>query len=111
MSARGGWFEVDRSGLAEIARRRGMAFIVTEPIQNGWDEAGVTEVEVTLEPVPGAPRVDLTVRDDAPDGFRDMADSYMMFRSSYKLANPEQRGRFNVGEKLILARAALEPKP
>ena len=26
-----------------------------------------------------------------------------MFRTSYKLANPEQRGRFNIGEKLLLA--------
>ena len=32
------WFQVDRKGLAEIARRRGMAFIITEPIQNAWDE-------------------------------------------------------------------------
>lgn len=105
MATRKGWFEVDRNGLAEIAKRRGMPFVVTEPIQNGWDEAGVTEVSVELTPVPNSPTVDLVVRDDAPDGFRDLADSYMMFRTSYKLANPEQRGRFNVGEKLILATA------
>lgn len=96
------WFEVDRRGLADIAKRRGMQFIITEPIQNAWDE-DTTEVEVRLEPVAGVPAVDLTVSDDSPDGFRDMADSYMMFRTSYKLANPEQRGRFNIGEKLLLA--------
>jgi hypothetical protein len=103
MSRRNGsWFEVDRRGLAEIAKRRGMSFIITEPIQNAWDEA-TTRVEVEMTAVPGAPKVDLVVRDDSPDGFRDLADSYMMFRTSYKLANPEQRGRFNVGEKLLLA--------
>lgn len=97
-----GWFEVDRRGLAEIAKRRGMAFIITEPIQNAWDE-NITRVDVTMDPVPGVPKVDLTVADDSPDGFRDLADSYSMFRTSYKLDNPEQRGRFNVGEKLLLA--------
>ena len=96
------WFQVDRKGLAEIARRRGMAFIITEPIQNAWDE-DVKRVDITLTPVPGVPRCDLTVTDDSPDGFRDLADSYMMFRSSYKLADSEKRGRFNIGEKLLLA--------
>lgn len=102
MSAARPWFEVDRAGLAEVAKRRGMAFIVTEPVQNAWDEK-TTEVRLTLEAVPGAPRVNLTVADDSPDGFRDLADSYMMFRASYKLDFPEKRGRFNVGEKLLLA--------
>ena len=101
MSKRG-WFEVDRKGLAEVAKRRGMAFIVTEPVQNAWDE-DITECAIQMTAVPGKPQVELIVTDDSPDGFRDMADSYMMFRQSYKLANPEQRGRFNIGEKLLLA--------
>jgi len=96
------WFEVDPKGLAEIAKRRGMAFITTEPIQNAWDEQ-TTRVEVYLHPVPKTAKADLVVRDDSPDGFRDLADSYMMFRQSYKLSNPEQRGRFNIGEKLLLS--------
>lgn len=98
----GGWFEVDRKGLADVAKRRGMAFIVTEPVQNAWDE-DVKEVSIDMNPVVGKAQVQLTVRDDSPDGFRDLADSYMMFRQSYKLGNPEQRGRFNIGEKLLLA--------
>lgn len=102
MSKRKGWFEVDRRGLAEIAKRRGMDFIITEPIQNAWDE-DVREVRVNLVPVPGKAQARLVVEDDSPDGFRDLADSFMMFRSSYKLDNPQQRGRFNVGEKLLLA--------
>ena len=43
------WFQVDRKGLADIARRRGMAFIITEPIQNAWDE-DVKAVSITLTP-------------------------------------------------------------
>ncbi len=97
-----GWFEIDRAGLAEIAKRRGMAFIVTEPVQNAWDEDS-TLIEFQLDPVEGKPRAVLTVSDDSPEGFRDLADSYRMFRTSYKLADPEKRGRFNLGEKLLLA--------
>ena len=97
-----GWFDVDRKGLAEIAKRRGMAFIVTEAIQNAWDE-DVTRVDVTMSAVHQRPMVRLRVEDDSPDGFRDLADAYTMFRESYKLDDPEKRGRFNVGEKLLLA--------
>ena len=96
------WFEVDHDGLADIAKRRGLAFIVTEPIQNSWDE-DTSRVDVELTAVPGKARVDLVVRDDSPEGFRDLTDSYKMFRTSRKLANPEQRGRFNIGEKLLLS--------
>jgi len=56
-----------------------------------------------MEPVPGKALVKLVVQDDSPDGFRDLADAYTMFRPSYKLDNAEQRGRFNIGEKLLLA--------
>lgn len=100
------WFTVDRAGLVAIAKRRGMAFVVTEPVQNAWDEQA-TRVELTLRPVPNRALVEITVTDDSPDGFRDIADSYMMFRESYKVGNPEQRGRFNVGEKLLLAMAEM----
>ena len=98
------WFEIDRQGLTEIAKRRGMAFIITEPIQNAWDES-TRRVEVTLQGVPRSARVDLTVTDDSPDGFADLTDSHTLFRQSRKLADPEKRGRFNLGEKLLLATA------
>ena len=96
------WFEVDQAGLAEIAKRRGMSFIVTEPVQNAWDEDS-SEVHFTLQAIPGRPQAVLTVTDDSPEGFRDLSDSYMMFRTSRKIEDPEKRGRFNVGEKLLLA--------
>src|SRR6185312_11143672 len=72
-------------------------------VQNGLDEAGVTRIDITLTPVPGHPLADLTVEDDSPEGFKDLSHAYTMFAESYKRANPEQRGQFNFGEKLVLA--------
>jgi len=103
MSKSNGWFTVDRDGLAAVAKRRGVACLLLEPVQNSWDEKGVSFVQVDLTPVDGKPRVELRVEDDSPDGFRDLAESYTMYKRSYKVANPEQRGRFNLGEKFLLS--------
>jgi len=43
------------------------------------------------------------VEDDAPDGFKDLSHAFTLFASSSKKSNPEQRGRFNLGDKLVLA--------
>jgi len=48
-------------------------------------------------------RLRLSVIDDSPDGFADLAHAYTLFAESRKKANPQQRGRFNLGEKLVLA--------
>jgi len=52
---------------------------------------------------PGRPLADLSVEDDAPNGFRHLEHAYTLFASSYKKAEPAKRGRFNLGEKLVLA--------
>ena len=96
------WFTVDRKGLAGIARRHGVGRLVLEPIQNAWDE-DVNEVSVTLEPVPNKHLAKLVVTDNSPDGFRDLADAYTLYKESYKLDDPSKRGRFNMGEKLLLS--------
>ena len=96
------WFDVDRAGLAELATRGGVPPLILEPIQNSWDEDS-SVVSLDIEPIAGKALARLVVRDDSPDGFRDLADAYTMFRQSYKLADPEKRGRFNIGEKLLLA--------
>lgn len=96
------WFEVDRQGLAGILERKGKEFVVFELIQNAWDEPGVTKVTATLEHQ-GRNRVLLAVEDDAPAGFQDLSHAFTLFAASAKKANPEQRGRFNLGEKLVLA--------
>lgn len=98
------WLEVDRSGLAKILDDRGKAFALLELIQNSADEDGVTTVRVTLEPVDGRnARWNLVVDDDAPAGFHDLSHSYRMFAESKKKGDPTKRGRFNLGEKLVLS--------
>ncbi len=96
------WFEVDKHGLAKILERKGKEFVVFELIQNSWDEPGVTKVVVSLE-YQGRNKAKLVVEDDAPEGFKDLAHAFTLFADSAKKANPEQRGRFNLGEKLVLA--------
>jgi len=96
------WFEVDKKGLAKLMEGRGSAFAVWELLQNCWDE-DVTEVKVTLEPVPGRPLAVLTVEDDAPNGFADLSHAFTLYAESAKKADPQKRGRFNIGEKHVLA--------
>ncbi len=96
------WFEVDRQGLAQLLERRGKEFALFELVQNGWDEPGVTKVSVSLKQE-GRNRALLVVQDDAPEGFKDLSHAFTLFAASAKKANPEQRGRFNLGEKLVLA--------
>ena len=96
------WFEVDKHGLARILERKGKEFVLFELVQNAWDEPGVTKVSATLE-YRGRNRAVLLVEDDAPEGFRDLSHAFTLFAESAKKSNPQQRGRFNFGEKLVLA--------
>jgi hypothetical protein len=95
------WIDVDLRGLQKILARRGKEFLVYELVQNAWDERAST-VKVTL-PCPVRGMTILTVTDDAPEGFRNLAHSFTLFAESYKKGNPEQRGAFNAGEKFVLA--------
>ena len=97
------WFDVDKAGLGKQAEQQSKGRLIGELVQNALDEAGVTQIAVTLALVPGRPLADLTVEDDSPEGFRDLAHAYTLFAESYKRDNPEQRGQFNLGEKMVLA--------
>jgi hypothetical protein len=97
------WFDVDKTGLGKQAEEQPKGRLIGELVQNALDEAGVTQIAVTLALVPGRPLADLTVEDDAPEGFRDLAHAYTLFAESYKRGNPQQRGQFNMGEKVVLA--------
>lgn len=98
------WFEVDRGGLAQVLGRQEPARAIAELISNAWDEQGVTEVRVEIQAIQGKPQVRIAVTDDAPNGFANLAESYVLFAASKKKVDVETRGRFNVGEKLFLAR-------
>ena len=98
------WFEVDKAGLAKLMAGRSKAFVLYELLQNAWDQ-NVTRVDVTVTAAQGVRAALITVTDDDPDGFADLRDAYTLFAESRKKGNAAQRGRFNLGEKLVLALA------
>ncbi len=96
------WFEVDKEGLRNLIERHGMGRLIAELVQNALDE-DVTMVSIQLVPVPGRSIVSLAVEDDALEGFRNLDHAFTLFADSHKKKVPEKRGRFNLGEKLVLA--------
>lgn len=96
------WFEVDKAGLGRLLERKGKPFILNELIQNALDE-DTKRVTVTLERVPGTRSVRLSVEDDNPSGFATLSHAFTLFADSKKKGDATKRGRFNLGEKLVLA--------
>ena len=97
------WFEVDRDGLRQLLEDRDKSFILRELVQNAWDEPGVTHCDVTLQAIPGKRAARLVVEDDAPEGFYDLRHAYTLYARTRKRSSAEKRGRFNLGEKQVLA--------
>ncbi len=95
-------FRVDVAGLRRKFAHRSKKFLLYELYQNAVDE-DVTRVVIELTPMPGGERCRLVVEDDSPEGFKDLTHSYTLYADSTKLHNPEQRGIWNLGEKLVLA--------
>lgn len=94
-------FEVDKEGLAKLMARRGPSFALLELLQNAWDEASKNvTVDLTYE---GDDRALLRVEDDNPAGFADLSHAYRLFADSAKKGQVTKRGRFNLGEKLVIA--------
>ncbi len=96
------WFTVDRKGLAQLLARKGMEFVLLELIQNAWDE-DTSEVRVSLTRIAGTRNVRLIVEDDNPEGFADLSHAWTLFAESSKKSSALKRGRFNLGEKLVLS--------
>lgn len=76
--------------------------LVSELVQNSWDEKA-TECRVDVEHRKDGTLV--RVSDNNPDGFKDLRHAYTLFASTAKRSDPTKRGRFNLGEKLVFARA------
>lgn len=96
------WFQVDKEGLRKLIDERGKAAALYELVQNGWD-TNAPNISVQLEKLAGRPFANLVVIDDDPDGFHDLTHAYTLFAESTKKSDPTKRGRFNLGEKLVLA--------
>ncbi len=63
------WFAVDKEGLAKVVRRRGVAFVLYELLQNAWDTR-TASVRVSVRPVANG-RVRLCVEDQDPESLAD----------------------------------------
>lgn len=96
------WFDVDKDGLRKILEQKGIEFALFELVQNSWD-AGADTVDIMISPVAGRAMADVTVCDDSPDGFKNLSHAWTLFAESDKKKDPTKRGRFNLGEKLVLA--------
>ena len=107
------WFEIDRKGLAALIERRGSGSggsgisgktaLVFELIANALDAEGTTRVEVVLEPEEGKPLVTVLVRDDSAEGFVDIRHAWTVFGESSRKSFATKRGRWCLGDKLVLA--------
>lgn len=96
------WFDVDVKGLANLLARKGKEWALFELIQNAFD-AKPEHVWVTVDPMPGCPFAEVTVEDDSSEGWPQMAHAFTMFAKSRRASDPSRRGRFNLGEKLVLS--------
>ena len=94
-------FEVSPEGLSKQITNR--AKLVTELIQNAWDENS-SVVKVSLQKIPERRAMyRLSITDDNPSGFVNLAHAYTLFAESDKKKDPTKRGRYNLGEKLFIA--------
>ena len=93
-------FEVSTEGMAELQSGREPWQLAKELISNAWDER-TTLCDVTLEHKTGR-KSELIVQDDG-DGFSKIEDVWTLMGHTPKRANPNARGRFNLGDKEILS--------
>jgi len=101
MTKSNNWLQIDKDGFAKILAQRGKEFLLYELISNAWDE-DITCVEATLtNPVKGYST--LIVEDNSKTGWKNLDDAYTLYAESYKKNVHNKRGRFNAGEKSVLA--------
>lgn len=96
------WFSIDRIGLRKQRAYRSKFDILKELVSNCVDAEADT-VTIKLVPVAGRPLAQISVEDNSPEGFKDLTHAWTLFAESARKGDPSKRGRFNVGEKLVLA--------
>ena len=102
------WLEIDKEGLRKTLGQKDKVFLLTEMVSNAWDE-DITEVDVSLTRPDENGFSWLRVTDNSTTGWADLSHSHTMFAESVKKGKSEKRGRFNAGEKDVLA-LAIEAK-
>lgn len=103
MTTTANWFTVDKEGLAKLLERKGKEFVPFELIQNclDTDAKNVTVSLTAANDLRGYAEIE--VLDDHPEGWKDLTHAWTLYAESEKKGNAEKRGRFNLGEKLVLA--------
>jgi len=96
------WFTASKDGLRKLVEHLPRKFVIFELVQNVWDEEA-TVCEISMERIAGTPFVRLICRDDNPEGFANLEHAYTIWAESSKKKDPTQAGRFNEGEKKVLA--------
>jgi hypothetical protein len=100
------WFDADKEGLRKIGERlverRGFGIIGAELYQNVMD-TNATECRITLTKLSNKHAAELVCEDNDPEGFTNLTHAYTVFAPSLKKADPTKGGRFNIGEKFVLA--------
>ena len=100
--AKRNWMEVDLDGFAKALGDRPKSGLFFELHQNVADEPA-TQCIITAEMLSSRPVCHVVVEDDSPEGFKQLSDAWTIFAESYKKNDPEKAGRFNLGEKIVLA--------
>lgn len=96
------WFAVDTAGLRQLQMTKPKHYVLRELVQNAWDENTANcIVNTSYDKSSGI--AEIMVLDDSPEGFKDLRDAFTLFKHTSKRANPNQRGRFNLGEKQAIA--------
>ncbi len=98
------WFAVDKEGLGKLLAERGAPFAVLELLQNAFDtEATRVDLHLSRAGEEEEGTYHLIVKDNDPTGFSNLAHAFTLFAESEKKGKATLRGRFNLGEKLVLA--------
>lgn len=96
------WFAVSREGLRELQENKPKAWILRELIANAFDE-DISKCTVEMKFSSAKKNALIIVEDNSPEGFRDLRDAYTLFGKTYKRFEADKRGRFNIGEKQVIA--------
>ena len=97
-------FAVSHEGMQQIHAGRPPWQLLKELIQNVWNEAPqATICQVEIQPAPTSEALlRIRVADNGP-GFANIADAWTLMAPTPKRHAPAKRGRFDMGEKELVA--------